>query len=356
MSLDQFYTPPDTCAVAYRSWKPVNEEMAIGDFACGNGSLLELAPFPNKIVYGLDIDPGVISALRSRYPEWHLCSGNFLNPCPQANRFLQELVGGLDMIVLNPPFSCRGGTKEYVRLNGKEVGCSKSLAFVLNSMPFLKEGGSLMAILPKSVLRSEKDAEAIEHIRRNWRIDVEAEFCRKTFEGCYPQSVCVNIQRIGVTAKTIESRNIVRSAPKIIIVRGSTPMHLTSEAGQYKVLHTTALRVADPIGAITRYSSRPGRSVEGTFITIPRVGAPDIKKIRLLQAIEDVTLSDCVLALVPEDPLLASHLLGQIQSSWELLEDEYGSTCAPYITIAQVTSFLSKCGWEAANARDIPSS
>jgi len=341
--------------VAFRSWKPVNEERSIGDFACGNGSLLELAPFPNKLVYGLDIDPSVITALRSRYPEWHLCSGDFLNPCLQTQRFLHELVGALDMIVLNPPFSCRGGTKEYVYVDGKDVGCSKSLAFVLKSMPFLKEKGSLMAILPKSVLRSEKDAEALEHIRRSWRIDIEAEFCRKTFEGCYPQSVCVNIQRLGGSAKGIESCNIMRGAPKVTIVRGSIPMHSTSEVGQHKVLHTTALRVADPISAITRYSSRPGKSVEGTFITIPRVGAPDMKKIRIIQSAGEVTLSDCVLALVLDDSLQAPHLLDQIQSNWELLEAEYGSTCAPYITVAQVISFLSKCGWEAALARSTTS-
>lgn len=77
-----------------------------------------------------------------------------------------------------------------------------------------------------------------------------------------------------------------------------------------------------------------------------------MRKIQIIQTHEGVTLSDCVVALVPDDPLLAPHLLEQIQLNWELLEAEYGSTCAPYITIAQLASFLSKCGWEATPVRE----
>jgi hypothetical protein len=211
-----------------------------------------------------------------------------------------------------------------------------------------------MAILPKSVVRSEKDAEALEHIRREWRISVKEEFCRKTLHGCYPRSVCVSLHRLGAPLKTAEPKATVCSAPKIEIVRGCIPMHSTSEVGRYRVLHTTELRVADPIDAIKRYSVRRGRSVDGTFITLPRVGTPDIRKVRILEVTENVTLSDCVLALVPDDASQATRLLGQIQTNWEWLEVKYGSTCAPYITVAQAASFLSNCGWEASVARDPP--
>lgn len=352
MSLDQFYTPPDACAAAYSSWQPISAELSIGDFACGNGTLLDLAPFPNKIVYGMDIDPGVIDALRPRFPKWNLCTGDFLDPCPQADRFLHNLFGILDMIVLNPPFSCRGGNKQDVILNGKKHFCSKALAFVLKSLPFLNELGSLMAILPKSVLRSEKDAIALEHLSREWRIEVEQEFCRKTFNGCYPQSVCISLRRRNNTHHVISSESIPHNAPKVAIVRGCIPVHLTSPTGLYKVIHSTELRNADPIHAIKRYTVRRDRSLHGTFITLPRVGQPDLRKVRILEVNEKIMLSDCVFALIPEDILHVQLLLQQIQSNWNRLEIKYGSTCAPYITVAQVASFLSSCGWDASFRRN----
>jgi hypothetical protein len=354
LNLDQFFTPAEACALAYRTWEGTDETLRIGDFSCGDGALLELSPFPNKRVFGLDIDPHVISKLRERHSDWNLCVGDFLVPSNDTALFLENLVGTLDVVVLNPPFSCRGGAKQKIIFNDQEVFCSKSIAFLVKSLTFLKENGTLMAILPKSVLHSEKDALAMNMIRSRWHVDIKEEFSRKTFQGCFPQSICVCLRRRIERTLTVPS-SIMQSqktAQKLTLVRGCISIHSTSNIGSYKVLHTTELRKNEPLLSISRYSSRIGRAVTGKIVTLPRVGVPDKEKVRLLDIKESVSLSDCVLALVPEDASKSIQLLENIKDNWELFETYYGSTCAPYITLSQVIALLSKFGWESLIMRD----
>lgn len=352
MNLDQFFTPADACAAAYRSYRSNQGSLRIGDFACGNGSLLDQAPFINKHVYGVDVDPQVINHVRASHPDWNLCVGDFLDPDPNLSEFLSLLTGTLDLVVLNPPYSCRGSRTFATPYLEDNLRCSKAMAFLLRSVPLLRLSGSLMAILPKSSLRSDKDAPAIEAISRDWSIEVQQEFSRNTFSGCFPQAVCISMRRRKASERaTPASTTVSRStAPSLRIVRGCIPIHDTSSSGLYKVLHTTDLRRMQPMSVIDRFANRPGRMVSGTVIILPRVGAPDLRKVRLLDIDQPITLSDCLLALVPEAPSQAPSLVEAIVRNWERLEAQYASTCAPYITLSQVDNFVRQIGWNAVPA------
>ena len=122
-------------------------------------------------------------------------------------------------------------------------------------------------------------------------------------------------------------------------------MYKTADSGRFRVLHTRNLRDAVPTQGINKYSERQGRTVKGKIILFPRVGLPDIRKVRLLSLEEDLTLSDCVFGLAAETAERTASLYLTIVEHWERFEQLYPSTCAPYITIEQLKGQLHRLGW-----------
>ena len=113
--MDRIYTPPYLAAFMAKasSVRPSqSEELVVADFAAGSGELLLAAAsvWPNGTMAATDIDPLEIRNLRKIYASWRTGVCDFLNPrSRQSSPVLQSLNGCTNLVLLNPPFSCRGG-------------------------------------------------------------------------------------------------------------------------------------------------------------------------------------------------------------------------------------------------------
>ena len=104
-----------------------------------------------------DIDSATVSRLRRRHPAWSISRCDFTDGHSRARaQAVRGGQGGFDVIALNPPFSFRGGTKRDVQIGDRATTCSPPLAFVAEAVRYLRSGGQLVAILPHGALTSEE--------------------------------------------------------------------------------------------------------------------------------------------------------------------------------------------------------
>ena len=114
-----------------------------------------------------DIDCQAVRNLRKFSDGWRTGVCDFTNPrSRQSSPVLRSLNGRTNLVLLNPPFSCRGGKRVSARVGGLTSECSPGLAFVVNSIDYLTEGGELIAVLPQGSLTSERDAATWALLRR----------------------------------------------------------------------------------------------------------------------------------------------------------------------------------------------
>src|SRR5262245_55862582 len=126
----------------------------VADFAAGDGALLQAARsrWPKVPLFASDIDSAAISGVERSLPRCRVAVRDFLTDVPGQRS--DDLVGACDLILLNPPFSYRGGSKYDVTLSDTRYFGSKALAFTARALRYLKSGGELISILPASVLIS----------------------------------------------------------------------------------------------------------------------------------------------------------------------------------------------------------
>jgi len=152
--LDRIYTP---AAVA----RALAEAAAgtpglVADFTAGEGALLAAARdrWPEARLAAVDVDGAAVEGLKERFPDADCREADFLLAAAE----LAPLVGAVDLVLLNPPFSCRGSTRHPAVVSGAALTCSRAMAFVARSLTYLAPGGELLCILPSSCLMSDKDA------------------------------------------------------------------------------------------------------------------------------------------------------------------------------------------------------
>jgi predicted RNA methylase len=150
---DRYETPPELVAKMICCVPDIRYQL-IADFSVGDGTLLAAAAekWPSSLLLGTDVDRRAVSRLRRKYPNWIVSRCDFLrresrDRCQALRRFSSRL----SLILLNPPFSGKGGTRWNCALHGKDFDCSQALAFALTSLSFLDSGGHLVAILPRAV-------------------------------------------------------------------------------------------------------------------------------------------------------------------------------------------------------------
>lgn len=338
--IDQFFTPSkiaESSIFGLRT-KGIN---IIADFAIGDGSLVKAVKFEPKKIIGLDIDQNVIKKIKKNHPKWILRSGDFINPNKTVKKWLYQWEKKIDLILLNPPFSCRGGAFVSVMFEDNEVRCRTALAFVLNALHYLSPKGKLIAILPLSCIKSDSDLRIFELLKNNWEIKIGAKFGRNTFKGCNPNSVVISLKRKWKKVNNpVELSALRPQISHVEILRGNIPMYTAKDSGIYPVIHTTNLQqnFLDKRGM--KKISKSSRFVQGVFVCVQRVGLPDRAKIVLVATRKKYVLSDCVIAIkgsTIEDTKKLYQLLSQ---NWEIFSQMYESTCAPYITISQLQNFL----------------
>ena len=313
-----------------------------------------------------DIDYEAVRNLRKLSETWRTGVCDFTNPrSRQSSPVLRSLHGRTNLVLLNPPFSCRGGKRVSATVEGATSECSPGLAFVVNSIDYMIEGGELIAVLPQGSLTSEKDAATWALLRRMGDIEVLKNNGFGTFARAAVRTTVLRFQkrqkRVGAELPPVPNGcGASRSGlPIVRIVRGTTQMNEIQRREGYAdsvpFVHSTHLQ---DFTVSSHYNVRGGlgRCAIGPMVLLPRVGQPKRSKVAQYRDRDVLMLSDCVIALMCESAERAEVLWRDLQSNWNLLEREYVGSGARYITNQRLSRILLRLGYSPLiTASQVPS-
>ena len=100
--------------------------------------------------------------------------------------------------MLNPPFSCRGGTRYPVQTPAGRLTASTALSFILLATQYVADTGHIATVLPANSLHSQKDAVAWQFLRA--RYDVH--HLHTWAKGTFPRSAATTVSRAPITGQT----------------------------------------------------------------------------------------------------------------------------------------------------------
>lgn len=348
--IDQHYTPK---ALARELIGAVTLDRVgmVGDFAAGDGELLRAAQerWPNAALVATDIDPPTVAGLQKSHPGWSTSRCDFTNPRSRARTLaLRGAVASFDVIALNPPFSFRGGAKREVQIGDKVVSCSPPLAFLIDALAYLREGGQLVAILPHGTLSSEKDRSARLLLTESFGFDVVQTCARGAFASCTPRTAIVRLGTDVVSQDWLPIlvepiRDVDTRVGDVSLKRGRVPVGDSQPEG-LPLAHTTELRGGELLQP-RRFADSKSELVRGPAVLIPRIGKPSKTKVVVMKSRRaHVVLSDCVLAVECSTLAAAQIVQKALLMNWAVVEAMYGGTCARYLTLASLRDLLAQLG------------
>lgn len=341
---DAYYTPAGL-ASRLLSFVIGNPQSAI-DFCVGDGGLLTAATerFPDIDCYGLDISDEVVDGLRQRQAQWNLGCCDFKDrealaiiPFLQGRRF--------DLIVLNPPFTCRGSSINKAFIGETEYHVSTAMSFLVGALPYLSETGAIYAILPITCVYSEKDQKCWQYLEENYHACVLTEVHKAYFKGkCTPNIVLVYLGRQPYPEEDARLDFSVGDFGFSLkgIKRGRLGVYEMKkvEAGNDRLpfIHTTNMRGGELVDVgYTRKGIK--ESVKGYGLLIPRVCNPNIEKLVVLDR-EECILSDCVVLLQTRSRQQAERLRQYLIDHWTEFTKNYVGTGARYVTMERLRTYF----------------
>jgi tRNA1(Val) A37 N6-methylase TrmN6 len=352
-ALDRVYTPQTLSALVAKSIQLKNPAR-LADFAMGDGALLRAVRkrFKHAELVGNDIDPAAIEVATTMGLPGTFIVSDFLLDAPSPD--LAPYLGRIDVVLLNPPFTCRGNRRLRVATAGGEITCSQAMAFVLNSLAYLSSGGELLAVLPTSCLKSEKDAAARHLLREAGRLEILSTH-RNAFQG---QAVGTNIVRLrrGSATKVAKLRKDPKNWISAVSMRGTLPTRAALVGGEADPLyiHSTHLRDGGIFESETT-AVRSKREIIGPVLLIPRVGRPSRNKLAIANLSTSAVPSDCVIALQTLPPGLEEKLRNVVLNDWDVFAAIYSASCAPYVTMSALAGFFAERGVKLTQVNDWPS-
>lgn len=364
--IDQHFTP-EWLADLVTAALPSDLAGFVIDPAAGSGALLaslERRGIETLSPLAIDIDHSVVAGLRRIYPAWTVSVADSLSPRSRASSdaWRRARARGVEVVLLNPPFSYRGGPSAITSFRGFIGRLSPAAQFVAMSIDALKPRYGTVAILPDGVVEGQKYRTFWAEVSKSHTVRVLHRLHNSSFRGVRARCSLVEIRPRELRpalelAATEDGRDYVSPPPSrtsvgkptlpilacrcVDVVRGRIPRHRVQVVSDgVPFVHTTNLQSNSAV-------LEPGRapfdlSTPGPFVLLPRVGYPN-GKIAISLA-SSLVLSDCVIALRPlSAPLevLADAVRGEI----DLLRGEYVGTGAPYITLDRLAAFLAALGW-----------
>lgn len=337
---DSYYTPESLAEklLSYVQGAPTTA----ADFCVGDGGLLVAAVnrFPNVSCFGIDISHEVIKGLKKKQPEWTLCECDFKDErAIKRVGFLKR--NKMQLITLNPPFTCRGSRVEHVMLDGEEYNVSKALSFVVASLPYLAEDGELYAILPISCVYSEKDSKCWQHLQIYYNAQLLERVDRVYFSGkCSPNIAIVYFGRrpYNKHREALANEEWCSSLKVLDIIRGNLStcvakiVEETNEGIRY--IHTTNLRKGQ-LTETKHVMQTEFNCIIGNGVLIPRVCNPNPEKIVVFDG-EKSVLSDCVVFLKTRTLKQANDLRIYLLNNWKEFSALYIGTGARYVTVRKL--------------------
>ena len=342
---DSFYTPQPLADDLLS--RVVGKPHKVIDFCVGDGGLLYATRkrFPHIACHGLDISEDVITELHKRQPKWNLACCDFRDrEALAAIAFLQDFT--FDLIVLNPPFTCRGSSINRVYVGGNEYHVSTAMCFLVGALPYLSEKGAIYAIMPITCAYSQKDRQCWQYLQKNYHACVLSEIHKANFQGmCAPNIALVYLGREPYpTGCYMEEKAEERSEFKIRgISRGRLGVHeiKTIEAGEdvLPFIHTTNMRNGR-LEDVSYVKRGVKESAKGYGVLIPRVCNPNVKKVIIMDK-EECILSDCVVLLQTYTKKEAMQLKNYLMNNWDVFKKNYVGTGAQYVTMERLRAYFN---------------
>lgn len=354
---DKYYTPP---AIASRALERAQLERApaiCADTACGSGSLLIAAEdvLEARHCVGIDSDPLVIRQLRRERPEWRLYVGDLLKRHRPPPTDFPGANYGVDLLVLNPPFSL--GPRKYVTVKylGRSVRCSVAMAHILRSLELFRPNQGAIAVVPESLLYSDTDKHARELLDQDFSLAELLQLSIYTFKGARVNSSFVQFgTQGGRPHSSSEVVPVPRDSIPANVVRGGLQMHAFKRTSSgARVIHSTSLRsiaIEGFIAALERTHAVAKGRIQGWMLLLPRVGLPKEEAFCALYSKDEVQLSDCVIGIKFPSKVAALGAQKRIQAHWQSLLCLYRGTGARYITIDRLVDWLYVVGIRDGNA------
>lgn len=373
MALDEFNTPPHLAEKIVQIADLVCDEdpKVVADFAVGTGELLAAAKlrWPRADIFGCDINDARVTRLAKANSDWKILQCDFLDVASRiAIAEVEMIKAGVDLVVLNPPFSARGGTKVTVHVSGQEVCCSPAMAFVLVATQYLNPNGKMVVLLPAGVPHADRDQEARTTLRELGEFLPINETTGK-FPGGSLKVTIAYFKRGPATDSGSTPADLMDSVvrPMVKVLRGTLQTHKVSndeEGASIPLVHSTELRNYK-LQFSKRRAPSETRSLNGPAVLIHRVGQPRKDKIAFVPLGPSFAITDCVVALICSNEHECIRLHRALTDGFDLLEENYVGSGAPYITIRRIRLVLNALGfasrvvsWREKNAllrsRSIP--
>lgn len=338
MTLDPYYTPKSLAErlVSFYNGRPKR----IADFCAGEGRLLLACEkkFPHAQYVAVDKSHAAIRKLRPKHSGWSIYEADFLND-EQLGRceFNDE---SFDLVMLNPPFSCRGNLFKF-ELDGFAFSASKALLFLARALRFVRKGGHLLAILPVGVVNSQRDSLLLAYLKKAYGFKVCNRVSNVSFRGKEPNVILVSLQRPKVLPK-YKVRALDLSVPSWLHRGCCNVISACGSAVKNGVLyvHTTNLHNGMLVAMHVRLPRDGHRVLRGPAVLLPRVGNPSLKKIVIIRKGDEYVLSDCVIAIFCKSNVSARKVHEVLVKNSSSLFRLYAGTGARYVTMTRMGRFL----------------
>jgi len=346
--IDSYYTSP------YLASKLVNYAKlfsfnSVADFCIGDGELVKAAVniWPKIHCYGTDISEQAIKRVKNVHPNWNLGKCDFLNEkSRKKSRVINSVKQGFELIVLNPPFSCKGGTIYEVNLDEKIFKVSTSMKFLAESLKYLSKNGCLLAIMPISICYSQKDRKLWNYLTDYYKLSVLEIPNGNFFKNCNPSIVLVSINRLEKSELREINTSYSCGLSGYQIFRGKISVHdAVFNYDGIPFVHTTNL-FNNSINANGRNVLNNTSIVQGPAVLVPRVGKPDNKKVCVIPCKMKFAISDCIFAIKTKNVCQSEIIYWKILENWKLFQELYRGTGAKFITMERVNCFLGETGTE----------
>lgn len=340
---DSYYTPSSLADKLVNYILPTQISRAV-DFCVGDGNLLKavIKRYGNAELYGTDISNDALKKLSSDCPNWHLGQCDFkMDESVENVPFLKN--GLFDLIVLNPPFTCKGSVVESLVFEGEEYRVSTAMFFLMRALKYMTPNGGLYAILPISCVYSIKDRKAWTYLKEHYNACILEESNKVSFTSkCAPNIALVYVGHYRV--KGIEKASTFDFSSLMVtsIVRGCVRMQnlqYSRSKNAVPLIHTTNLRKRELIG-LKYILAGHNVLVDGNGVVIPRVCNPSPDKIVLLEGNTAYALSDCVIVIRTKNKVDAKRIQNSIIKNWTDFVSIYKGTGAQYTTLERLKTLF----------------
>ena len=351
--MDTHYTPRLVARKLVAAAKNLRPSV-IADLCAGRGDLLLEAEalWPDAKYAAVDIDHAVVRHLRRARPSWWVGRCDITNPLSMRHSLvLKQTSRRISLLLLNPPFTCRGGARLSATTETGKIRTSTAMYFLITALAHLHPTGSAIAILPFGALHNHRDKTAWDYISSKFRVSVVERPPVASFPDCSASTIIVRLSPsdchfVDESALRddlpLSQEGSLLQSPPVRIVRGCLPFVRSDNNFVGPVLvHSTNLR--DEKVILNGHHARSQRRIiSQPAVLLPRVGQITKTKIAPFDASKPIVLSDCVIALTTHSFPDAIAVHQRLINNFPLIRAQYVGTGAPFITLQRLTKTLRR--------------